>query len=58
MIMHEKFIANWIGGNFAIELAAYAVIIGGGLGFGWLREKARREKRDRARELKARELIQ
>lgn len=58
MIMHEKFIANWVGGNFAIELAAYAVIIAGGLGFGWLREKARREKRDRARELKARELPQ
>lgn len=45
MILHEKFVAEWIGGNTAIELAAYALIIGGGLGFGWLREKARREKR-------------
>lgn len=46
MIMHEKFIANWIGGNFAIELLAYALIIGGGLLFGWLREKSKREKRE------------
>lgn len=45
MIMHEKFIAEWVGGNRAIELAAYALIIGGGLGFGWLREKVKREKR-------------
>lgn len=46
MIMHEKFIANWVGGNVAIEIAAYILIIGGGLAFGWLREKARREKHE------------
>jgi hypothetical protein len=46
MIMHEKFIANWVGGNVAIEIAAYVLIIGGGLAFGWLREKARREKHE------------
>ncbi|MBL8300571.1 MAG: TerC family protein [Rhodanobacteraceae bacterium] len=45
MIMHEKFIAQWVGGNVMIEIAAYALIIGGGLAFGWLREKARRERR-------------
>jgi YjbE family integral membrane protein len=50
MIMHEKFIANWIGGHFGIELAAYALIIGGGLLFGWLREKAKREKREAQRQ--------
>ncbi|TDR48464.1 YjbE family integral membrane protein [Tahibacter aquaticus] len=45
MIMHEKFVANWTGGNLAIELAVYAVIIFGGLGFGFVREKQRKEKR-------------
>lgn len=49
MIMHEKFIAEWMGGHFGIELACYALIIGGGLLFGWLREKAKREKREKAR---------
>lgn len=44
MILHEKFIANWIGGNTAIEIAAYAFIIGGGLAFGWMREKSRRAR--------------
>jgi YjbE family integral membrane protein len=46
MIMHEKFIANWVGGNVTIEIMAYVLIIGGGLAYGWLREKARRERRE------------
>lgn len=46
MIMHEKFIADWVGGNASIQIAAYVLIIGGGLAFGWLREKARRERRE------------
>ncbi|MCQ4163985.1 TerC family protein [Tahibacter harae] len=46
MILHEKFIANWIGGNTAIEIAAYAAIIGGGLAFGWMRERSRRAKQE------------
>lgn len=46
MILHEKFIANWIGGNTAIEIAAYAFIIGGGLAFGWMREKSRRARQE------------
>jgi len=45
MILHEKFIANWIGDNTVIEAAAYVIIIGGGLAFGWMREKARRDKK-------------
>lgn len=46
MILHEKFIAGWVDGNAAIQVAAYVLIIGGGLTFGWLREKARRERRE------------
>ncbi|WP_257386203.1 TerC family protein [Tahibacter caeni] len=46
MILHEKFVANWIAGNTMIEALAYVVIIGGGLAFGWMREKARRDKRE------------
>ena len=46
MIMHEKFIANWVGGNVTIEIMAYVLIIGGGLAYGWLREKVRRERRE------------
>lgn len=49
MILHEKFIANWIAGNTALELALYALIIGGGLGYGFVREKQRKEKRLAAR---------
>lgn len=46
MILHEKFIAHWIGDNTVIEAAAYVVIIGGGLAYGWMREKARRDKNE------------
>ncbi|MBN8741211.1 MAG: hypothetical protein BGP24_08165 [Lysobacterales bacterium 69-70] len=44
MVLHEKFIARWIGDNSMIEALAYVIVIGGGLAFGWMREKARRDK--------------
>jgi YjbE family integral membrane protein len=45
MILHEKFVAEWVGGRTALELVLYAVVIGGGLAFGWWREQ--RQKRAR-----------
>ncbi|HVJ62498.1 MAG TPA: TerC family protein [Tahibacter sp.] len=45
MILHEKLVAGWISGRFALELALYALVIGGGLAFGWWREQRQRARK-------------
>ncbi|HJU40218.1 MAG TPA: TerC family protein [Tahibacter sp.] len=44
MILHEKFVAEWVAGRTAVELALYAVVIGGGLAFGWWREQRQKTR--------------
>jgi YjbE family integral membrane protein len=45
MILHEKFVSEWIGGRMVLELALYALVIGGGLAFGWWREQRQRARK-------------
>lgn len=45
MILHEKFVSEWIAGRMLLELALYALVIGGGLAFGWWREQRQKARR-------------
>jgi YjbE family integral membrane protein len=48
MILHEKFVAEWIGGRTVLELLVYAIVIGGGLAFGWWREQRMKARKQQA----------
>lgn len=48
MILHEKFVVNWVAGRTWLELLLYAVVIGGGLAFGWWREQRMKARRQQA----------
>lgn len=45
MILHERFVAEWIGGRVLFEVLVYAIVIGGGLAFGWWREQRQKARR-------------